>query len=807
MDWLGVRGGAGLAAVCCPAWLVCGCGSDVPGTPADGGADGMSAADGAYGADARSDGSDAMDGGRLSLDAATDVSSDSQAPGGGAGPDGNVDAAADVFSGGTDGAGNDGDTLSPFGAYRWVSLPAPGGTLTTAIAVDSEGVLYAGAGGTAAAQANPAAGIFKSTDQGASWRPVNYGVYDYHVASLLANGTTIYAGTTNLLRSVDRGVSWQQVTPVSSVGLMSAIGAQGNLVITASTYGGAYYVSKDNGNTFTTGQVTGGAASAPSLAVLGPVMLFANDSGVVRSIDGGATFTGVQGINNGTQMGANLACDGVQTCYANAHNTTTIGGPTALLKSTDAGATWTPLGPANAPVLAVSDTGILYILSGSLIDRSDDGGATFVSVNVPTTGGAFQPNCFFGAFAARGNQLFAACIDGVYRSDDKGQHWQAASGSPAIGTITGPVLSMLVDTSATALGASGDIYVVAPYLNSYTPYALQRSTDGGWTWQVMARNFLGKCVLTGTGALVCKADSSQVGPQLVQRSADHGVTWQTATLPPDLSPGVQFDVADIASSGSAVYAGGSRGVARSDDDGLTFQLLPATPAVGTLQVLHSGHILANGFRSNDRGATWQALSMYVPLPILEDAAGRLLRPDTYVGVAVSVDEGDTWQAFPSNGLLLQGNTLAGVGADRAGHLFLIGGTPAPYGQPLSYGIPLELYATADDMNWGALPPQIALPNANVVAFATDKQGRLLAATSGGLFRFESMTDPGPSPPRSVVDGGTSAAPPARPLSLVVQNGPWSLTNPPLGFGVDGAGNAYTCDDNNIYVVDGAGAVS
>jgi hypothetical protein len=726
------------------------------------------------------------------------MSADTPAPGGDTGPDGAVDAAPDVQSGGTDGA----DTLSPFPGYRWIALPAPRGTQITAIAIDSQGVLYAGAGGTDPPSTDPSAGIFRSTDQGASWHAANFGVFDYHVASLFANGTTIYAGTQDLLRSIDRGFTWQQVSPRTSVGPLSAIGAQGNLVVTAPTHGGNsfFYVSKDSGNTFTN-QFLGG--SQPSVAVLGSVILFADDSGVSRSIDGGMTFNGVQGIANGPLLGAQLACDSVQTCYANAHTTSSVV-TTALLKSTDAGATWTPLGPANTPVLAVSDTGILYTLSGTVIARSDDGGATFVSVNVPTTAGAFQPNCFFGSYVARGNQLLAACLDGVYRSDDKGQHWQAANGSPATGTITGSVLNMAVDTSPTALGASGDIYVVARDLTSYEPFELQRSTDGGWTWQVMAQNFLGKCVLSSTGALLCWGDFGIMGTQAVQRSVDHGVTWQTATLPAGPSPGTPFNVADLAAGGSAVYAGGTGGVARSDDDGLTFQLLPATPAVSTLQVLRSGHILAAGYdtpklsRSNDRGATWQALATFVALPVLEDSAARLLRP--FYGVEASIDEGDNWQQIASNGFpLTHGSPL---GADGAAHLFLVGDAPAPSNFA---GSPLVLYGTADGMNWSALPAAIAIPNPNVRSFATDKQGHLLAATTGGLFRFESISDPGPSPPS--VDGGTSNAPTPRSLSLVVQNGPWSVANP-LGFGVDGAGNAYVSDDNtNIYVVDGAGTVS
>src|SRR4029079_678560 len=113
---------------------------------------------------------------------------------------------------------------------------------------------------------------------------------------------------------------------------------------------------------------------------------------------------------------AQVRCDGATTCYAAAHTTTSWTDPLALLKSTDAGATWTKLSAAPSPigsVLAISDTGSVYVSSSTMIGRSDDGGATFALVHRPTTTGAFEPNCN-GPYVARGDKLFAACPDGVY---------------------------------------------------------------------------------------------------------------------------------------------------------------------------------------------------------------------------------------------------------------------------------------------------------------------------------------------------------------------------------------------------------
>jgi uncharacterized protein (TIGR03437 family) len=64
-------------------------------------------------------------------------------------------------------------------------------------------VIYAGTAGQ---------GIFRSSDLGQTWEPINQGITNFNVTSLAGNGQLIYAGTTSaVFRSVNGGTSWTQV--------------------------------------------------------------------------------------------------------------------------------------------------------------------------------------------------------------------------------------------------------------------------------------------------------------------------------------------------------------------------------------------------------------------------------------------------------------------------------------------------------------------------------------------------------------------------------------------------------------------
>jgi hypothetical protein len=579
-----------------------------------------------------------------------------------------------------------------------------------AVTLDGAGNVFAGLG--------VSGGIFRSTDQGASWQPTNGGMYGFTIGALAATGTTIYTGATNLVRSVDDGTSWLQLTTFA----VSAISVKGSLVVVGNGSNVMLGVSSDGGNTFTTPSA-GSSGTTADVEIVGSAILAATTSGIYRSVDGGASFEPVPGIMSGG-LSADLHCDGVSTCYASAYNASTL--YPALLKSVDAGATWSPLGMTNTRIVAVTAAGIAYVQNGTSGDLilSEDGGQTWTPAAWPPSSSWTLP------FATEGNEVFAPCIDGVYRSDDKAATWSAASGSPTTGAISGNTADMVVDTSPTALGADGDIYLNAP--------GFQRSTDDGETWQVLVPwaepYYLPYgCFVTGQGALEC---FEYRGAELV-RSTDHGATWTTIEVNPPGTPGpMQIEVTVAENAGSTVYAGGSQGLARSDDDGVTFQILKGSPATTTLQVLHDGHVLVQSpdgtYRSADEGATWQSLA-YFPLPVLENASGRLLYNDLGGSIRYSTDEGDSWTYYPNASVPGSGGRLA---ADGTGRLIVLL-TPG-VDQLTSLGQPPVTYTSTDGgATWSLLTPQI--PNPNVDSFAVDKRGRLLAATAGGLYRLDTVT--------------------------------------------------------------------
>jgi photosystem II stability/assembly factor-like uncharacterized protein len=671
------------------AWS--GCGAD-----GDDRRDGPAAADGPSGDHPSIDAS-------MAADAAEGPVTTGDGPPGEAGGEG--PAQAGDAPGATDGPAGGAD--GPFANLRWAALQVPIGGAMRALAFDGAGRLYAGGVGV---------GIYVSPDEGASWRPISVGLTSYELQELAADGNVVFAGTTSLLRSEDGGATWLAPGPRSTVGQVKPIAAQGDLVVAGSTYGGdALWVSNDRGKTFQSSRF---AVEVTDVAVLGSVVLRAGPHGVQRSTDRGATFVGVPGVTDGD---ASLRCDGVKTCYAAAHTAGTFE-PAVILKTTDAGATWMPTGKQSPKVLAVSETGIVYVTTNATVGRSDDGGQTWVEVFRPTTRESFAPDCN-GGFVARGDKLFAACQDGVYRSDDRGARWNWAGGSPSVGAIVGRVSFAVADTSATALGPDGDLY--ASGFGSKRSH-LFRSVDDGRTWTDVTSPFDGGgCIVTAKGALMCIRPSATKGPLI--RSEDHGTTWRDiavdapgTTQSDGVNPGI------LARHGSIVYAAG-RGVARSEDDGLTFQLTADREAVTDLQVLRNGHLLAKRFlrdvyRSDDRGTTWKKLSVPIALPVMEADAGRIV---AYAGGQLigSNDEGDTWAPLPfSTGApFASGNPPALPAMDGLGRFYLL--------------LNRQLHVSADGgASWTLLPAP--LPNTEVIRFFSDRKGRLLAATQGGLYRLD-----------------------------------------------------------------------
>ncbi|MBP1655419.1 MAG: BNR/Asp-box repeat protein [Bacteroidetes bacterium] len=113
--------------------------------------------------------------------------------------------------------------LCPCVPAQWVQTTGPGGGNIGAIAVSGTNV-FVGTGFPFFGVHN-AGGVFRTTDDGASWTAANSGLTDMCIGSLTvspasdgAGGVNLFAGTLcgGVLRSTDNGTSWTATSLTSA---------------------------------------------------------------------------------------------------------------------------------------------------------------------------------------------------------------------------------------------------------------------------------------------------------------------------------------------------------------------------------------------------------------------------------------------------------------------------------------------------------------------------------------------------------------------------------------------------------------
>jgi photosystem II stability/assembly factor-like uncharacterized protein len=185
------------------------------------------------------------------------------------------------------------------------------------------------------------AGIFKTTDGGASWSSINPGVYPQVLVVDRQNSQTIFAGTiSGILKSVDGGANWHS----ANLGLGTTPGSQGR----PGPYAGVSALTID-----------------PETA---DILYAATNVGLFKSRDGGASWVdanaGLPTVPVGPGTVRNLpvylvaiAPRNPTTIYAGGSDVFYMDGrlaccKTALFKSTDGGTTWNTLSLPVPPNLA-----------------------------------------------------------------------------------------------------------------------------------------------------------------------------------------------------------------------------------------------------------------------------------------------------------------------------------------------------------------------------------------------------------------------------------------------------------------------
>lgn len=495
-----------------------------------------------------------------------------------------------------------GETFLP--ASNGIGMPA---VFTLAIDPNNPNVLYAGTEGL---------GAFKSVDGAQTWRPLSIDSTVWSVLIDPDDSSIVYAGTNGhgVYKSIDAGNSFERIGS-PEVGVVYALAKSGKQLFAGTSTQGIS-VSEDGGRRWRNTNVTPNTALIMSVGAHGEVYVGTNFDGVF--VHHAERFDGDDHRGEHERGWRRLGWSQLQRCNCQNGHAIAI-----------------DPGDRDHVFLSTNDGGLLVSEDGGHYWR--DGGINGLLSRSPR-GIAFDPQTparvYVGAFIG---------ARGVFKSEDRGKHWQVSHfGSSSIYTT-----GIAVDPQdhsvyvATTLGGEG----------------VWKSTDYGTTFTridrapgAAANEYLG---LSGRNVTVdvhnhlnvfFAANGANAG---VWRSQDAGTSW-TQVDASDVVLSVTIDPNDS----NVVYAGAlSTGVLKSVDGGATFVAksigLPTafqtSRTGGVIIDAHDSNILYVGtegggvFRSTNGAESWLPMSTGLADPnVFGLAADSSSEPRLYASTALSV---------------------------------------------------------------------------------------------------------------------------------------------------------------------------
>ncbi|MBN9657930.1 MAG: hypothetical protein J0H49_07115 [Acidobacteria bacterium] len=314
-------------------------------------------------------------------------------------------------------------------------------------------------------------GIYKSTDDGATWQDtatIDGFTRDSSITSLCVDrdGTVLTAGSpVGAFRSLDGGASWSaSLDGLTSLEVTSlSCGAPGNPNLAAGTLAQGVFLSTDRGRSWTpTTTIGAGRISALAQDPANPSLLYAGtEKGLFLSRDTGTTWVKANGIPDAEVADIKLDARRVLAAVRGA----------SVFKSEDQGSTWSSTSVASQGALftamALDDSGAYVGTQSEGVSKSTDGGATWTP---PASPGTVKPITLTLATHPRDeNTIYAGTAGlGVIKSTDGGTNWRAMNN----GLNHLFVLTLTTDPQEpeTVLAGTnlGGVYI---------------SRDGGNTWQ------------------------------------------------------------------------------------------------------------------------------------------------------------------------------------------------------------------------------------------------------------------------------------------------------------------------------------
>ena len=468
--------------------------------------------------------------------------------------------------------------LPAFAGNRWLINGPDGGTVNRLVfdPADSS-IVYAGASN----------GLFRSSDGGRHWAgaPLILGTTILDVAVAKSDPRVVFAASTyGLYKTSDRGSTWHLVN--ASESFRVAVSAQNPNVVYAVTFNGPVQ-STDGGVTFAArgAGLPGGVASALTVDPRNDAVAYAAFqavNGIFATSDGGAHWA---------QAGSGLEARVFSIVVDPDDSATIYAGGSSLFKSTNGGASWSPLDTRIAGLtaawLSISPTAPSTIVAATNhgVLRSGDGGTSWNRVNSLAENNALA----VAVNPADANIFLSSLSLHVYRS----------TGGGATSVVSDAGLASFF-TRSIALDPTDDAIVY-----DAGPAGFARSTDHGRTWSLSTNLLNVIMVAVDANPSIVYAIS-----ETVQRSSDGGTTWSRfgTGLPQGATP--FFIAADPQVSGTLYVVVNGSVYKKAGDDawiGRTAGLDPSMDFV-TIDPRNSSTLYAGGptgvFKSTNGGTSW-----------------------------------------------------------------------------------------------------------------------------------------------------------------------------------------------------------